>query len=112
MGFGEIATADPAGVARWAALEEDFSFPGGESLRSFSIRIGAVAERIASDSAGSVIAFTHGGVIRSLICRYLGLEDRHFLLFDVRHGSLSELLLDGAMGVLVRLNDRCHLKEE
>jgi broad specificity phosphatase PhoE len=111
MGFTEIAAADdPTAVERWAALDEDFAFPGGESIGDFSKRIGAVARRIAADPAGTVIAFTHGGVIRYLICRFLGLEDRHYLLFDVRPGSVSEVLLDGGRGVLTRLNDRCHLE--
>ena len=108
MGFAEIASADPAAVERWAALDEDFVFPGGESLGAFSKRIKAVAGRIAADPAGTVVAFTHGGVIRYLICHFLGLADRQYLLFDVRPGSLSELSLDGGRGVLVRLNDRCH----
>jgi broad specificity phosphatase PhoE len=108
MGFAEIAAADPAAVERWAALDEDFVFPGGESIGNFSKRIGAVAGRIVADPAGTVVAFTHGGVIRFLICRFLGLEDRHYLLFDVRPGSLCELSLDGGKGVLVRINDRCH----
>ena len=108
MGFAEIAAADPAAVDRWATLDEDFAFPGGESIGDFSKRIGAVAGRIAADPAGTVVAFTHGGVIRYLICCFLGLEDRHYLLFDVRPGSLSEVSLDGGKGVLIRLNDRCH----
>jgi alpha-ribazole phosphatase len=110
MGFAEIAAADPAAVERWAALDEDFSFPGGESIGDFHKRIGAVAGRIANDPAGIVVAFTHGGVIRFLICRFLGLEDRHYLLFDVRPGSLSEISIEGGKGVLTRLNDRCQLE--
>jgi len=103
MGFAEIAAADPAAVERWAALDEDFGFPDGEGIGAFGRRIGAAARRIASDPAETVIAFTHGGVIRYLICRFLGLEERHYLLFDVRPGSLSELSLDGEKGVLISM---------
>ena len=110
MGFAEIAAADPAAVERWAALDEDFAFPGGESIGDFSKRIGAVAGRIAADPAETVVAVTHGGVIRYLICRFLGLEDRHYLLFDVRPGSLSEISIEEGKGVLTRLNDRCYLE--
>ncbi len=110
MGFARIAATDPAAVDRWAALDEDFTFPGGEGFGAFSQRIGAAAGRIAADPAGTVVAFTHGGVIRYLICRFLGLEGRHYLLFDVRPGSLSEVSLEGERGVLTRLNDRCHLE--
>jgi alpha-ribazole phosphatase len=108
IGFAEIAAADPAAVERWAALDEAFAFPGGERIGDFRKRIGAVAGRMAADPAGTVVAFTHGGVIRFLICRFLGLEDRHYLLFDVRPGSLCELLLEGERGILIRLNARCH----
>ena len=108
MGFAEIAAADPAAIDHWTSLNEDFAFPGGESIDDFRKRIGAVAGRIAADPAATVVAFTHGGVIRFLICRFLGLDDRHYLLFDVRPGSLSELSLDGGRGVLSRLNDRHH----
>jgi alpha-ribazole phosphatase len=110
MGFSEIAASDPDAVERWAALDGDFTFPGGEGLRDFGKRIDAVAGRIAADPAGTVVAFTHGGVIRFLICRFLGLEDRHYLLFDIRPGSLSEIGIEGEKGVLTRLNDRCWLE--
>ena len=109
-GFTEIAASDPVVVERWAALDEDFTFPDGESLRDFGKRIGAVAGRIAADPAETVVAFTHGGVIRYLICRFLGLEDRHYLLFDIQPGSLTEISVEGGKGVLTRLNDRCHLE--
>jgi alpha-ribazole phosphatase len=106
MSFAEIAAADPAAVDRWAAREDDFTFPGGESIGAFRRRIEAVAARIAADPAGAVVAITHGGVIRHLICHFLGLEYRRYLLFDVRPGSLSEI--EGGKGVLTRLNERHH----
>ncbi|MHB8770953.1 MAG: histidine phosphatase family protein [Syntrophales bacterium] len=107
MSFREIAAADPAAVDRWALLEDDFTFPGGEGIGAFRGRVGALAGRIAADPAATVIAVTHGGIIRMLICRFLGLEYRRYLLFDVRPGSLSELAIDGDRGVLARLNERC-----
>jgi broad specificity phosphatase PhoE len=110
MGFSEIAASDPEAVGHWAALDEDFAFPGGEGIGDFGKRIGAVAGRIAADPAGTVVAFTHGGVIRYLICRFLGLEVRHFLLFDIRPGSLTEIRVEGGKGILVRLNSCCPME--
>ena len=110
MSFAEIAAADPAAVDRWAALDDAFAFPEGEGIKAFQERIRAVAERIAADPAGTVILFAHGGVIRFLICHFLGLQDRHHLLFDIRPASLSEIRIDGGCGVLTRLNDRHHLE--
>jgi alpha-ribazole phosphatase/probable phosphoglycerate mutase len=66
---------------------------------------------MAADPAGTVVAFTHGGVIRFLICRFLGLEDRHYLLFDVRPGSLCELLIEDGRGILIRLNVQSRLED-
>jgi alpha-ribazole phosphatase len=111
MSFPEIAAADPDAVEGWASLDEDFTFPGGESIGAFRKRIGAAAGRIAADPAETVVAVTHGGVIRLLICLFLGLDYRHYLLFDVRPGSISEISIEGGKGVLTRLNDSCHLED-
>jgi alpha-ribazole phosphatase len=110
MNFAQIAVADPAAVENWAALEDDFAFPDGESIGAFRGRVRAAADRIAADPAETIVAFTHGGVIRLLICHFLGLEYRRYLLFDVRPGSLSEMSIEGGNGVLTRLSDRCHLE--
>ena len=110
MSFAEILADDPTAVDRWAALAEDFTFPEGESIGNFRRRIGKAAGRIAADPAGTVVAVTHGGVIRFLICHFLGLPDRAHLLFDVQPASLSEIRIDGGRGVLTLLNGRRHLE--
>jgi broad specificity phosphatase PhoE len=110
MSFAEIAAADPAAADRWAALDDAFAFPEGEGIKAFQERIRAAAERIAADPAGTVVVFVHGGVIRFLICHFLGLPDRHHLLFDIRPASISEIRIDGGKGVLTLLNDRHHLE--
>ena len=110
MSFAEIAAADPAAVDRWAALDDAFAFPEGEGIKAFRERIGAAAERIAADPAGTVVVFAHGGVIRFLICHFLGLPDRHHLLFDVRPASVSEIRIEDGKGILTLLNDRHHLE--
>ncbi len=110
MSFEEIADADPAAVDRWAALDGAFVFPEGEGIKAFQERIRAAAERIAADPAETIAVFAHGGVIRFLICHFLGLPDRHHLLFDVRPASISEIRIEGGKGILTLLNDRHHLE--
>ena len=110
MDFAEILSCDPAAVDRWAALTEDFAFPEGEGIGNFRKRIGVAAERIAANPAGATVAFTHGGVIRFLICHFLRLPDRNHLLFDVQPASISEIRIDGGKGVLTLLNERRHLE--
>jgi alpha-ribazole phosphatase len=109
--FDEISRADASGVEQWSNFDHDFVFPGGEAIASFIERVRDVARRIADDPAETVVVITHGGIIRFLICHYLGLDLRHYLLFDVQPASLSVINLYDQMGVLVRLNDLCHLEE-
>jgi broad specificity phosphatase PhoE len=111
MSFAEIAAADPGTVEEWAAMDEGFAFPEGEAIAEFRGRIAAAARRIAADPASAVVAFTHGGVIRFLICHFLSLPDRCHLAFDIAPASLSVLRIDGGRGVLTGLNDRRHLED-
>jgi broad specificity phosphatase PhoE len=105
MTFEEARVDDPAAVGRWAAGESDFSFPGGERLDAFVERTHSAASRLAADSADTVVAFTHGGVIRHLICHFLGLPDnRHTLLFEIRYASFTIIELYDGKGVLTGLN--------
>jgi alpha-ribazole phosphatase len=104
MSFEETRALDPAAVERWARGEADFAFPGGERVADFVERTRAVGARLAADDADTVIAFTHGGVIRHLICHYLRLSDpRHPLMFDVRYASLTIIELHDGRGVLAGL---------
>lgn len=114
LSFTEIARDYPGEVDRWARLEQDFRFPEGEAYADFLQRIQQVAERIARTAAAQtapVAVFAHGGVIRALICHWLGLPARHYLLFEIEPASVSTVRLFGDRGVLTRLNDCHHLRE-
>jgi broad specificity phosphatase PhoE len=107
--FEEMARRGPERLAGWAAFARDFAFPGGERLGDFLDRVALLARRLASlDRPATLIA--HGGVIRTLLCLLLGLDPRHSLLFRVDYASMTQVDLFGDRGVLVRLNDTCHLK--
>lgn len=108
--FKQISMMDSAGVERWSNFDNDFVFPGGEAIQSFIARIHAVAQRIAQDPAEIVAAITHGGIIRFLICHYLGLDMRNYLLFDVQPASVSMITLYNMQGILNCFNDICHLE--
>lgn len=110
--FAEINGIDPESVNAWAAYRSDFTFPGGEGIIAFAERVREVGKRIAADPAETIAVFTHGGVIRALICQYLGLESSHYIYFDVKPASITTLLLSKGRGVLTRMNDLCHIGEE
>jgi broad specificity phosphatase PhoE len=101
--FEEVAAEDPALVDRWAAFEPDFAFPGGERLGDFLDRVRATADRMAREDAETVLAVTHGGVIRAMICYLLGLEPRQYVLFDVGYAAMAVIDLRDGKGVLSAL---------
>ena len=105
--FDEIAAEDPEAVDRWAEFSHDFAFPGGESVGGFLTRIHRAARRLAGDTAEVVLAVTHAGVIRGMICHLLGLPSRHYLLFNIRHATCTTLDLVEGKGVLSGLNEQC-----
>jgi broad specificity phosphatase PhoE len=99
--FEEIDLRYPEQVSVWTGLEPNFVFLE---------RIHRVGSRMASCEDETVIAFTHGGVIRALICYFLGLDPSHYVLFDVDHASITTIRLFGESGVLAGLNDTSHLR--
>jgi len=109
--FAEIAEAYPDSVDRWAKLDPEFRFPGGESLTEFDARVRRVAERLAAGPPRRVAVVTHGGVIRALVCHWLGLPPEAHLLLEVSPASVTRVRLSGNRGTLCTLNDLCHTAE-
>ncbi len=94
----------PTKTGRWSIAgrpsSPDFAFPGGESLQGFFERIASAADRMVRDPADTVLAVTHGGVIRAMICHLLGLEPRNYVLFAVDYAAAVVLDLFDGSGVL------------
>jgi broad specificity phosphatase PhoE len=115
LAFEEIARRDPEAVGRWSRLEPSFRFPGGEAIGDFWKRAGRVAEAVGRASlraGGPLVIVTHGGVIRALICHWLGFSASNCLLLEVGCASISIVRLnESGRGVLTLLNDRHHLEE-
>jgi alpha-ribazole phosphatase len=101
--FAEAAADDPRLTDRWAAFAPDFAFPDGEDLAGFLCRVRAVAERLIGDPAPTVLAVTHGGVIRAMICHLLGLAPRHYVAFDVPYAATAVIDVCDGKGVLAAL---------
>ena len=85
----EVVRDDPESAARWTAFAPDFAFPGGERLDQFIERVRAAAEGLCRNEAETVLAVTHGGVIRVMLCLLLGLELQKHVVFDVGYASLA-----------------------
>jgi len=111
LSFEEINSRYPKQVNGWTGLDRDFVFPKGESITDFLVRIRRVGNRMASFETETVVVFTHGGVIRALICYFLGLKPSRYVLFDVDHASVTTIRLFGKKGILAGLNNTSHLRD-
>lgn len=105
LSFNEIAGKYPDHVAEWAAWSATFGFPGGEKKEDFLQRIKRIKKEIDTVDGERVLVVSHGGVIRQLICAYLNLASKNYLLFDIRAGRYATIdVFDGGGGVLTSLN--------
>ncbi len=105
MTFDEIGRLFPDRVDTWANLDADFTFPGGEKIADFQARIVRVANSLAANPADTVLVCTHGGVIRFLICHFLGLQTWQYILFQVKHASVTTIEIFNGSGILAGLNE-------
>jgi broad specificity phosphatase PhoE len=104
--FAEIEAIDPDAAYRFRQWDPAFAFPGGESIQEFTTRVTRVTRKLCSHPESTVLAISHGGVIRQMICYLLGLSSRQYLLFDVQCAKITSLDVFGDRGVLTSLN-RC-----
>lgn len=94
--------ADPANTVRL----------GGESYAQLQARGIVALQRIqeAHTLDETVLAVSHGGTIRAIICHVIGLELKLFSRMWLDNGSLTELRYNGESWRLLRLNDAAHLE--
>jgi alpha-ribazole phosphatase len=98
--FDEIRDSSPDQVERWARFAPDFAFPGGERIQDFLARVSRAAERLAAAEPEAVLAVTHAGVIRAMLCHLLDLPPRAYVAFDIAPASLTVVRLFDGKGVL------------
>ncbi len=85
---------------------------GGESYAQMQQRALVALQRIheAHSAEETVLAVSHGGTIRSIICDILGLDLTYFGRMWLDNGSLSEIRYGARGWRLMRLNDAAHLE--
>ena len=69
-----------------------FAAPGGESFSAAGERADEAVCLIRDTAGGNVLAVTHAGVMRSLLCRYGVLDENNFFDFKIDYGGLIRLL--------------------
>ncbi len=108
--FKEIAARFPEVVKPWLDYSLDLTFPGGESLAGFIERVSGFVDRLQDHpQRRTVLVVSHGGIIRVLLCRLLGLSNDHWWQFRVDNASISIVETDNQRVILNLANDTSHL---
>jgi alpha-ribazole phosphatase len=108
--FKEIAQKYPE-LARQLGDWKATTFPGGESLKQLDQRVREFLETLQPLKPSATVAVvTHGGPLRLIICRLLGIGIEHWIRIQVDHASLSIVETYPQGAILSLLNDTSHLK--
>ncbi|MGD9116890.1 MAG: histidine phosphatase family protein [Dehalococcoidia bacterium] len=96
----------------WKPDEDGFDAYGGENLAQLARRIKAFEKKLRGDNPAEaeILIVAHGGPLRVLLCRLLGLNIENWRYFRLAPGSLTEVEDFGNQPVLTRLNDVSHIK--
>ncbi len=104
MSFDEIQAQAHERVTVWAENRMDFVFPNGESLDAFWKRVCRAGDRLAAAPGKRIAVVTHGGVIRYLLCYFLGLAPEQHRIFQIDLGSITTLVLQEGSATVKGLN--------
>jgi alpha-ribazole phosphatase len=111
--FSEIHSQFPEIEKMWLTRDPALIYPDGESLTDFENRVATFEARLNNHRANeTILIIAHAGVLRTLICRLLGLEmkTRWSLRIDLASLSIIETYLE--INMLCLLNDVSHLMAE
>ena len=118
----EAIQAGPRGARQWirvlrwlmtAWAREEVGHPSVEPFAAFRARTRGLLERVA-DSEGTIVAFTSGGTIGSVVAACVGAGDATAieLMWSGRNASITEVRLGAHGPALLSFNSVAHLREE
>ena len=112
--LAEVAERFPQVARDWDQSPDLCQFPGGENMAQVYARVNRTLDRIIEENAGkTVVAATHGGVLRNLFARvsYGALEGIRHSEVCGNTGVSALLAEDGALR-WEYVNDLSHLPED
>lgn len=108
--YDECLSQDGERFRRWIGAPERETPPRGEAFAHFAARLDEWTAGLPAE--GSVLAFAHGGPIRRIIARALGLAWSQVVLMEVSACGITRLAMQPGGGHLVCLNDTAHLEDD
>lgn len=107
--YDECRVTYPDRLRRWIADPERESPPDGEAFDAFAARVDAAVDALPPE--GSVLLIAHGGPIRRIVARALGLAWSRVVLMQLSACGITRLALHPEGGHLLCLNDTSHLED-
>ena len=107
MAYDEIAARHPDLYRQWMEAPTSVEFPGGESFAAMRLRVLRAFDGILAAHAGrTVIVVSHGGAIRAILARALGMAGEEIFHLGQDHGAINRIdWVDGF--AVVGLLNRC-----
>lgn len=118
LDYGEFTGLSPAEAEThfselyhtWLNVPHTVRFPQGESLDEVRRRVSDLVSQVTDRYPNAqVVLVTHLVVCQVLLCSLLGIHNGYFKHFRIDPGSLTICEVDYQRGILVTVNDTCHL---
>lgn len=99
------------GMPRWDGDPHDITYPGGETVHQFHIRVmDTLKKTVRAHEGGSVVVACHAGVIDAVLRNTLHMHQTGKFELFTTNTSITELMhVQGSKWRLVRYNDAAHL---
>lgn len=109
MTFQEFV--DRFGMPDWESDPHAVTFPGGETIAEFDLRVGTAFSRVVREHAGGTIVIVcHGGVVDGLVRTALRAARTGIFELHTKNTSLTEIVrVRPDRWRLIRYNDAAHL---
>ena len=104
--FAQIRHTYPQQCQAWINSDDDFRFPGGESIKDFHDRVKNWCDKLRHSQAETVLVVSHGGVIRSVLCHLLHIDRRCGFAFEISEASVTGVRLSQGYGRLFYLTNK------
>ena len=103
--YDEIAASRPELYRRWMTEPTRVRFPGGESYADLEARATDAVSKLREEHDGrTVVAVAHGGVVRAVVARALGLPADRIFRLSVDFASVTRVAWDGGVPIVRCLN--------
>ncbi len=115
LGYDAIQEQYPSLYQRWFSLDDEFCFPGGESLKDFRVRVLQTYRKIvqgnSSNGESNIAIVTHGGVNRMILLDLLQLPLKSSWQLGQDFAALNIIEYHSECAILKLLNGSCCVGE-